>query len=411
MNIEGRRSGSGFIAHKDALANALGKVVARRVMLFNDGITLERKGLHGYLRALTGNVVKMVPVNNGTASGSQSTKGLKVVCGSHEGFIPDGAWITNKTPQTFCNVRVLPRNSVCPNLGGSELAKALSRVLPFTSTEESKPTLNCVKVEIKDGVLTLVGADGYRLAVASLDLAQEDGEVLIHRDDVKELIPVLKRARRVRLGIVKDSDTDTDGGLEVNRLTIDTELVSYKLSGQDGEYPNYTNVLPSEYMANASFDTKGAIAASQNLLALWHDDQIKPMREPLTLTIGEGKLTIEAKDGIGQAEIEAETDGQGQVSVDGKYLVESLKACGGIVNFAISGSITPMAFNADGYFALVMPVAPKATETSETQGQEQVPEGEGQASEAQSQGKGKRKGKGKAQDSETPEGEAVGATA
>ncbi len=76
--------------------------------------------------------------------------------------------------------------------------------------------LNCVKFEIKDGQLTLVASVSYTLAVNSFDLAQDDGEVLIHRDGIMELIPVLKRARWARLGIV--AENDPDGGMASNSL-------------------------------------------------------------------------------------------------------------------------------------------------------------------------------------------------
>ena len=69
LNIEGKRSGEGFVAHKAMLVNALSRAIADRVVV-ND-ITLGRKGLVGYLRALGGsNVVKVTP-SNGSASGSQ----------------------------------------------------------------------------------------------------------------------------------------------------------------------------------------------------------------------------------------------------------------------------------------------------------------------------------------------------
>ena len=69
LNIVGRRSGSGFIAHKAMLVNALSRALADRVVLMD--ITLGRKGLLGYLKALGGsNVVKVIP--DGSASGSQA---------------------------------------------------------------------------------------------------------------------------------------------------------------------------------------------------------------------------------------------------------------------------------------------------------------------------------------------------
>ena len=43
LNIVGKRSGEGFIAHKATLVNALQRAIADRVMVSN--ITLGRKGL------------------------------------------------------------------------------------------------------------------------------------------------------------------------------------------------------------------------------------------------------------------------------------------------------------------------------------------------------------------------------
>ena len=58
LNIVGKRSGDGFIAHKAALVNALSRALAERVMLMD--LTIGRKGFLGYLKALGGsNIVKI----------------------------------------------------------------------------------------------------------------------------------------------------------------------------------------------------------------------------------------------------------------------------------------------------------------------------------------------------------------
>jgi len=58
LNIEGKRSGEGFVAHKATLVNALSRALADRVVLMD--LTIGRKGLLGYLKALGGsNVIKI----------------------------------------------------------------------------------------------------------------------------------------------------------------------------------------------------------------------------------------------------------------------------------------------------------------------------------------------------------------
>ncbi len=112
-------------------------------------------------------VTKVVP-SNGSASGSQATdKRLKVICGANTSYLADNEWIGEKTALTLCDVRVSASNSVKPNIGASELAEALNRVLPFTATDDARPVLSCVNFEAKEGKLTTVSADGFRLAVVT----------------------------------------------------------------------------------------------------------------------------------------------------------------------------------------------------------------------------------------------------
>jgi DNA polymerase-3 subunit beta len=376
LNIVGKRSGEGFVAHKSALVNALSRALAERVMLMD--LTIGRKGLLGYLKALGGsNVVKVIP-SNGGASGSQANghKRLKVICGSNTSYLADDEWIGEKTPMSLCEVRVSPSNTVTPNIGASELAEALNRVLPFTATDDNRPVLQCVNFTAKDGKLTLVSADGFRLAVISLDCDGE-GQALINRDDLKGITNALKRAKRARVSF--EAGGDTIGGYS---LIIDTELIRYKWVGVNGDYPDYEKLIPTDFNTFAHFDTVEAVKATQSLKALSDSKAY-----PIDLTIGDGKLVMANPDDKGQADIPADTDGQGFVRIDGGYLADALKACGGMVDFKLTNAYSPMLFTADGYQLVVMPMmTDKANEQAkadrEAKGAEQAesqPEAEPEA--------------------------------
>jgi len=155
--------------------------------------TIGRKGFLNYLKSLGGsNVVKVVPSSNGNASGLRvADKRLKVVCGVNTSYLDDMAWVGEKTPLTLCDVRVSPSNTVKPNLGALELSEALSRVLPFTAKEDNRPVLQCVLFKVVEGKLTLVSADGFRLAVVKLDFDGEEGQVLINRDELRGVTSAL----------------------------------------------------------------------------------------------------------------------------------------------------------------------------------------------------------------------------
>ena len=281
LNIEGKRSGSGFIAHKAMLVNALSRALADRVVLMD--LTIGRKGFVGYLKALGGsNVVKVIP--DGSASGSQANghKRLKVICGANTSYLADSEWIGEKTPLTLCDVRVSPNSSVKPNIGASELAEALNRVLPFTATDDARPVLACVNFIAKEGKLTLVSSDGFRLAIVTLGYDDGEGQALINRDDLKGMVNALKRAKRARVSF-EPSGTSLDG----ISLIIDTELTRYKWVSVNGSYPEYEKLIPTEFNTIAHFDTVEAIKATNSLKALSDGKSY-----PIDLTIGGGKIVL-----------------------------------------------------------------------------------------------------------------------
>jgi len=345
LNIGGKRSGKGFVAHKAMLVSALIRALADRVMLMD--ITLGRKGLLNYIRALGGsNIIKVTP-SNGSAGETQATaKRLKVVCGANTSYLADNEWIGDKTPLTLCDVRVSPSNTVKPNVGAIELSEALARVLPFTSKDDDRPMLQCVNFEAKDGKLNLVSSDGFRLAIIDLDYADGDGQALINRDELKGVINAIKRAKRVRVSFEPSGES-----LDGMSLIIDTELIRYKWQGVNGEYPITDKLIPTEFNTFAHFDTVEAIKAVNSLKALADSKAY-----PIDLTIGDGKIVMANPDDKGQAELVADTDGQGKIRVDGQYLSQALKACGGMVDLKLTNAYSPMLFTVDGYQLVVMPM-------------------------------------------------------
>ena len=345
------------MAHKAKLVNALSRTLAERLLLMD--FTMGRKGLLGYIKALSGsNIVKIVPSTNGSASEAQAAaKRLKVVCGATTSYLEDTAWIGDKTPMTLAEIRVCPDNSVKPNLGSLELSEAISRVLPFTTKEESKPVLQCVLFRAKEGKLSLVASDGFRLATVTLDYDDGEGDVLIHKDELRGIANALRKAKRVRLGFEARGDT-----LDGMSLIIDTEAIRYQWRGAEGQFPEYEKLIPAEFNTVAHLDTVEAVKAVYSFRALSDN----PKDYPIDLTIGEGKIVMANPDEKGEAIIPADTDGQGSVRVDGRYLAEALKACGGMVDFKLVNAYSSMLFANDGYQVVVMPLmTPKANEAME----------------------------------------------
>jgi hypothetical protein len=366
LNIEGKRSGEGFLAHKAILVNALSRALAERVVLMD--FTIGRKGFLTYLKSLGGsNVVKVVPFNGNASEVRVIDKRLKVVCGANTSYLEDSAWIVEKTPLTLCDVRVSPSNTVKPNLGALELSEALSRVLPFTAKEDNRPVLQCVLFTVKDGKLTLISGDGYRLAVVKLDYDGDEGQVLISRDELSGVASALRRARRVRVSLEKSGES-----LDGVSFVLDTELIRYKWRGVEGSFPEYEKLIPSQFNTLVSFDTNEAIKAVSSLKVLSDSKSY-----PIDLTIGNGKLTMSNPDEKGQVDIPADTQGEVKVRIDGSYLADALRACGGLVELKLTDSKSPMLFTTPDYELVVMPMfagenEPPTTETHTAENTEPI---------------------------------------
>jgi hypothetical protein len=398
LNIEGKRSGEGFICHRERLVSALARAQAPRVRI-ND-IELGRKGFLGYIRLLTGGMVKVTPSNGGASEAQATGKGLRVVCGSNTSCLADGAWITEKMAMAdTCEVRVSPNASVTPNLGGIELAEALARVIPFAAgKKDERPVLQCIYFAQKEGKLALASADGYRLATLALDFEDGEGSALIPANEIKGLISALKRAKRVRLAF------EPNGIADHNNLVIETEAIRYKWAGEAGSFPDYEKLIPAEAQAEARFDTRELMRAGMAVASLGEGRDTA-----VRLCIEQGQVRVSDSDGAGEATIEAQTEGEAKTAVSARYLAQVLKALGGMAEVKVKSPGDPILFTVDGYRLVVMPMAvrwgdePQAEAPAEAEPQaeaesktEPVAEAESEAErEGEAEGKPRRKRKAK----------------
>jgi DNA polymerase III sliding clamp (beta) subunit (PCNA family) len=243
----------------------------------------------------------------------------------------------------------------------------------------------------KEGKLYLVSADGFRLSVVTLDYDDGEGSALVNREELKGIVSALRRAKRVRLAFE---------GEDVKTLILDTELVRYKWVSDDGSFPEYEKLIPSEHNCLTHFDTTEAIRAVNSLKALSDGKSY-----PIDLTIADGKIVMANPDDRGKTEISAETDGEVRIRLDGSYLADALKACGGMVELKLTDGKSPVLFTHNGYKLVVMPMLtsevkpePEQAEPeaeTETESEVEPADTTDTVAEAESKPKPKRKGKAK----------------
>ena len=118
------------------------------------------------------------------------------------------------------------------------LRTAISRVAFAAATEEARPVLTGVKVEISGQQFTLAGADGFRLAVfkgSLLEPAPEDTEAIVPARTLQEIQRLLA-----------DQDEPVEVVITPSKSQLLVHIKNIEIVSQlvQGSFPNYAQLIP-----------------------------------------------------------------------------------------------------------------------------------------------------------------------
>ncbi|HUT96552.1 MAG TPA: DNA polymerase III subunit beta, partial [Dehalococcoidales bacterium] len=239
------------------------------------------------------------------------------------------------------------------------LRQAIGQVAFAAATEESRPVLTGVDAEFDGDTLTLAAADGFRLAVYKLPLAQavsQKTEVIIPARTLAELNRLMADQEEA-----VEITVNPEKGQALFRLK-DIELVSQLIQGS---FPNYSQLIPK------SSNTKAVISVTDFLRAtktasIFARDGSGIVR--LVVTPGgemtPGKVTVSARSeevGDDVGEIDAMVEGEeSKIAFNGKYLTDVLgvlregQVALETTNPSSPGVLKPV--GVDNYIHVVMPM-------------------------------------------------------
>lgn len=143
-------------------------------------------------------------------------------------------------------------------IGAAELTDLIAQSAFAVSTEESRPILNGVLVENRDGRLRHVATNGHRLAaVYGPDAPDEWAPVIVPIGGMD----LIARTVRGMAGPVKI-------GVGKNHLRLDTEGATVYSRLIKGPYPNYEQVIPKEFATDATVDRAALLAVIRRALVV-----------------------------------------------------------------------------------------------------------------------------------------------
>ncbi|MBU1149349.1 MAG: DNA polymerase III subunit beta [Proteobacteria bacterium] len=240
---------------------------------------------------------------------------------------------------------------------GGILKELIRRTAFAMSTDETRKTLNGVFLETEKSAETsmirMVATDGHRLALMKIDTGEKD-----FLDLEKGVIVPRKGIGEIRR-LVDEEIGDMSLGIGKGMLMIKTDHTLLKVSLIDGEYPDYSRVIPVG---------KGLVVTLEKdkfMHALRRMSVISSERyNGVIITISEGRLVMNSTNpDVGEANDEIDISYSGEERSTGynvTYLTDAVEVIDeGQVEFEIGAGMKPGVVRSIGnenYFCIVMPL-------------------------------------------------------
>jgi DNA polymerase-3 subunit beta len=203
------------------------------------------------------------------------------------------------------------------------LRKAINHVAFAAATEESRPVLTGVSAKFEGKTLTLAAADGFRLAVYTLPIADEISQ------KTEVIIPARTLSELNRL--MADEEETVSVTLNPNKSQVLFRIKSVELVSQlvQGTFPNYSQIIPQGYNTRMIVSVAEFLRATRTASIFARDGSgtVRLMITPGSET-NPGKLSVSARSeeiGDDVGEIDATVEGaESKIAFNGKYLIDVL---------------------------------------------------------------------------------------
>jgi len=316
------------------------------------GAKVEEEGTITVPARLLTEFVSSLPSDTVSVQLSPQTKTLGLKCARFE------ARISGIDAKDFPPIPSI-EDGVSTKVEVAALRQAINQVVFAAATEESRPVLTGVSAQFEGNTLTLAAADGFRLAVFKLPVA----------DPVKQKVEVIVPSRTLSElnRLIGDQEETVDIMLNPGKSQVLFRLKNVELVSQlvQGTFPNYGQLIPKSYNTRVIVNKDEFLRATKTA-SIFARDGSGIVR--LVVTPGSeanpGKIAVSARseeigDDVGEIDATVEGD-DAKIAFNGKYLMDVL---GVLHESQVSletttpsspGLIRPV--GADNYTHVVMPM-------------------------------------------------------
>ena len=242
-------------------------------------------------------------------------------------------------------------------LDADALRHSINQVAFAAATDDSRPVLTGVHFALRDGSLRLAAADGFRLAVNTIEVGEDsaDREAIVPARALNELARLLPEVREQIS--VTFNPAGTQVLFDLGHATLIAQLIQ-------GTFPNYEQLIPSSHGTRTEV-TVSEFMRETRIASIFARDGSGIVR--LVATPGDGstgRLTVTARAeevGNNEGEIDALVEGEeARIAFNSRYLIEVLGALDSDrVAIETSSPSSPGVIRPvpdDGYVHVVMPM-------------------------------------------------------
>lgn len=235
------------------------------------------------------------------------------------------------------------------DIENSLFSEMVDYVIYAVSQDEKRPAHTGILIKLENQKLTMVGLDGYRLAVC---------ERVVDFEGSFSMIVPAKAMNEVRKII-----GEKDGKLTIfsNRRYILFNAGEFIVLSRllEGEFLDYKKAIPTTYAVKTTIKTKNFIDVIERVSLIITER----LKNPLKLEIGAKNIVVKCSTEIGNVydEIDAVIEGKElEIGFNNRYVLDALKASKKEeLVFEFSGALSPCIIrpkDSDDFTYLVLPV-------------------------------------------------------
>lgn len=229
------------------------------------------------------------------------------------------------------------------------LKNMIRQTIFATAQDETRPVLTGVLFEAKDGKLSFVALDGYRLALKSCEIGSKNNiSAVIPGKTLNEISKILETSdEKVKI-------TFTPNHILFN--LENTKIISRLL---DGEFINYRQIIPDEYNLRVKVKTNELLDSIERASLLAREGKTNLIK----FNILDKQIIVTSNSQMGKVneEVEIELEGQGiRIAFNSKYFIDVLRIIDSEeIYLEFSTSVSPCLVkkvDSNDYIYLVLPV-------------------------------------------------------